>query len=196
MNGACTGQRAWFWDADLLTQFDPLLVWASPIVSNNKYEGDIRKQGDVVHVNSLLRPSIGDYKLPDGMTAQRPDSVDQKLPITEAKYLQVLIEDAERIQLASGNLNSPINQQMIRSLAREADTFMGDTVAKGATALPIERAVPGGLHRHRPLVRRQDRALPGTGDEEGRQHVRRVQADQGNRQGRGGMGHCGLTLSQ
>ncbi|GHF63740.1 bacteriophage protein [Streptomyces mashuensis] len=123
------------WNAELLTQFDPLLVWASPIVSNNKYEGDIRKKGDVVHINSLLRPSVGDYQLPDGMTSQRPETVDQKLPITEAKYLQVLVEDAERIQLASG-LNSPINQQMIRSLAREADTFMGDIIAKGATALP------------------------------------------------------------
>ncbi|MEU9102392.1 hypothetical protein [Streptomyces sp. NPDC048361] len=128
------------WNADLLTQFDPLLVWASPIVSNNKYEGDITKQGDVVHINSLLRPSVGDYKLPDGMTAQRPETVDQKLPITEAKYLQVLIEDAERIQVVSGNLNSPINQQMIRSLAREADTFMGDIIAKGATALPNVKA--------------------------------------------------------
>ncbi|MER6502301.1 hypothetical protein ABT218_23710 [Streptomyces sp. NPDC001455] len=129
------------WDADLLTQFDPLLVWASPIVSNNKYEGDIRKQGDVVHINSLLRPSVGDYKLPDGMTAQRPETVDQKLPITEAKYLQVLIENAERVQLAGG-LDSPINQQMVRSLAREADTFMGDVIAKGATALPTVKATP------------------------------------------------------
>ncbi|MER6052424.1 hypothetical protein K2224_02950 [Streptomyces sp. BHT-5-2] len=129
------------WNANLLTQFDPLLVWASPIVSNNKYEGDIRKKGDVVHINSLLRPSVGDYKLPDGMTAQRPETVDQKLPITEAKYLQVLVEDAERVQLASG-LDSPINQQMIRSLAREADTFMGDVIAKGATALPTVKATP------------------------------------------------------
>ncbi|MEV5378042.1 hypothetical protein AB0L26_18995 [Streptomyces nondiastaticus] len=127
------------WDAELLVAFDPLLVWASPIVSNNKYEGDIRKKGDVVHINSLLRPSVGDYKLPDGMTAQRPETVDQKLPITEAKYLQVLVEDAERIQLASG-LDSPINQQMIRSLAREADTFMGGVIARSATALPTVKA--------------------------------------------------------
>ncbi|APU40562.1 hypothetical protein [Streptomyces sp. TN58] len=124
------------WDADLLTQFDPLLVWASPIVSNNKYEGEIRKKGDVVHINSLLRPSVGDYKVPDGMTAQRPETVDQKLPITEAKYLQVLVEDAERVQLTISGLDSPINQQMIRALAREADTFMGGIIANGATALP------------------------------------------------------------
>ncbi|WP_370419564.1 hypothetical protein AB8O64_14600 [Streptomyces sp. QH1-20] len=129
------------WDAQLLTQFDPLLVWASPIVSNNKYEGEIRKKGDVVHINSLLRPSVGDYKLPEGMTAQRPETVDQKLPITKAKYLQVLVEDAERIQLASG-LDSPINQQMIRSLAREADTFMGGIIAKSATALPTVKVTP------------------------------------------------------
>ncbi|MEU3355778.1 hypothetical protein [Streptomyces sp. NPDC037389] len=86
---------------------------------------------------------MGDYKLPDGMTAQRPETVDQKLPITEAKYLQVLVEDAERVQLTAKGLDSPINQQMIRSLAREADTFMGDIIAKSATALPTVKATPG-----------------------------------------------------
>ncbi|GAA2224500.1 hypothetical protein [Streptomyces nogalater] len=123
------------WDAELLTAFDPLLVWASPLVSNNKYEGEIRQKGDTVHVNSLLRPTVGEYKLPDGMTAQRPETVDQELVITEADYIQVLIEDAERVQLAGG-LDSPINQQMIRALARKADTFMGNIIVNSATALP------------------------------------------------------------
>ncbi|MYR60473.1 hypothetical protein GTY54_30990, partial [Streptomyces sp. SID625] len=81
------------------------------------------------------RPTVGDYTIADGMTAQRPETVDQALTITEAKYLQVLVEDAERVQLAGG-LDSPINQQMIRALAREADTFMGNIIATGATALP------------------------------------------------------------
>ncbi|MFI0912892.1 phage major capsid protein [Streptomyces abikoensis] len=133
------------WDAELLVAFDPLLVWASPLVSNNKYEGAIRKQGDVVHINSLLRPTVGDYKLPDGMTAQRPETVDQKLPITEAKYLQVLVEDAERVQLVAKGLDSPVNQQMIRALAREADSFMGNIIAKGATALPNVKAASGSI---------------------------------------------------
>ncbi|MDT0468289.1 phage major capsid protein [Streptomyces gibsoniae] len=132
------------WNADLLVAFEPLLVWASPIVSNNKYEGDIRKKGDVVHINSLLRPTVGDYTVADGMTAQRPETVDQKLPITQAKYLHVLIEDAERLQVGGG-LDSPINQQMIRSLAREADTFMGGVIAAGATALPTIDASTGNI---------------------------------------------------
>ncbi|MFJ9773853.1 hypothetical protein ACIRVF_21860 [Kitasatospora sp. NPDC101157] len=132
------------WDAELLVQFDPLLVWASPIVSNNKYEGTIAKAGDVVHINSLVRPSIGDYKLPDGMTAQRPEMVDQNLYITEGKYLQLLIENAEHVQ-AIGDMASPINQQMIRSLARAADTFMGGIVSAGATALPNVKAAPGSV---------------------------------------------------
>lgn len=123
------------WAAELLTQFDPLLVWSSNLVSNNKYEGTISKKGDVVHINSLLRPSVGDYKLSDGMTAQRPETVDQKLPITEAKYLQILMENSERLQSA-GDLSSPINQQMIRSLAREADTFMGNLITSHATPMP------------------------------------------------------------
>lgn len=132
------------WDSDLLTQFDPLLVWASKLVTNNKYAGEIRKKGDVVHINSLLRPTVGDYALSDGMTSQRPETVDQKLNITEAKYLQVLVEDVERVQLAGG-LDSPINQQMIRSLARAADTFMGGIIAKGATALPILKLTAGSI---------------------------------------------------
>lgn len=131
-------------DAELIVQFDPLLVWASRLVSNRKYEGEIRKKGDVVHINSLLRPSVGDYKLPDGMTAQRSETVDQKLPITQAKYLQVLVEDAEKVQL-TGGLDSPINQQMIRSLAREADTFMGGIIAQGATALPVIKPTTGSI---------------------------------------------------
>jgi len=78
------------------------------------------------------------------MTAQRPETVDQKLTITEAKYLQVLVEDIERVQLAGG-LDSPINQQMIRALAREADTFMGSIIANGATALPSVVAKDGNI---------------------------------------------------
>ncbi|MER5303372.1 hypothetical protein ABT039_28470 [Streptomyces lasiicapitis] len=129
------------WDSKLLEQFDPLLVWASRWVSNNKYEGTVRKQGDVVHINSLTRPTVGNYTIAEGMTSQRPETVDQKLSITEAKYLQVLVENAERVQLAGG-LDSPINRQMIRALARETDTFMGDVIAKGATAAPTVKATP------------------------------------------------------
>ncbi|MCM2390336.1 hypothetical protein [Streptomyces albipurpureus] len=123
------------WDSELLVAFDSLLVWCSRLVSNRKYEGKIREQGDVVHINSLVSPTVGDYKLSDGMTSQRPETVKQSLPITEAKYLQVLVEDAEKVQLAGG-LNSPINQQMIRALAREADSFMSGVIATKATALP------------------------------------------------------------
>ncbi|UQA95260.1 hypothetical protein [Streptomyces halobius] len=123
------------WDSELLTQFDPLLVWASPLVTNRKYEGNISKQGDTVHVNSLLRPTVGDYTLADGMTSQRPETVDQIIHITEAKYLQVLTEAIEQLQ-AAGSLSEPINREMIRGLALEADTFMGAIVAAGATAAP------------------------------------------------------------
>ncbi|MFB8415673.1 hypothetical protein ACFC63_09205 [Streptomyces albidoflavus] len=132
------------WDAELIVAYDPLLVWASPLVSNDKYEGEIRKQGDIVHINSLIRPTVGDYTVADGMTAQWPETVAQKLPITEAKYLQLLIEDAERVQLG-GDLGSPVNQLMIRSLAREADTFMGGIIANGATALADITTTPGSI---------------------------------------------------
>ncbi|QFQ97907.1 hypothetical protein F9278_18675 [Streptomyces phaeolivaceus] len=124
------------WASSLLVQFDPLLVWSSRLVSNRDYEGEIRNKGDVVHVNSLIRPTVGEYSLPEGMMAQRPETVDQEIPISQADYLQLLIEDAERVQLATGDFNSPINKQMIRALAAKADTFMGNVIASSATALP------------------------------------------------------------
>ncbi|MFF7391002.1 hypothetical protein ACFZAE_21500 [Streptomyces scabiei] len=124
------------WASSLLTQFDPLLVWSSRLVSNRDYEGEISNKGNVVHVNSLIRPTVSEYSLPEGMTAQRPETVDQEIPISQADYLQLLIEDAEQVQLATGDFNSPINKQMIRALAAKADTFMGNVIASSATALP------------------------------------------------------------
>ncbi|WP_380284331.1 hypothetical protein [Kitasatospora purpeofusca] len=130
------------WNSGLLTQFDPLLVWGSRIVSNRSYEGDIRQRGDAVHINSLTRPTVGDYKLPEGMTAQRPETVDQLLHITEAKFLQLLVENIERVQVA-GAMESPINKEMVRALAREADSFMGRVIAAGATAVPNIKVTAG-----------------------------------------------------
>ncbi|MEU6376861.1 hypothetical protein [Streptomyces sp. NPDC046909] len=133
------------WASDLLEQFDPLLVWASRLVSNRDYEGEIQVRGDVVHVNSLIRPTVGEYTIADGMTAQRPETVDQEIPITEADYIQLLIENAERVQVASGNLSSPINRQMVRALAAKADTYMANVISSSATALPNITPVAGGI---------------------------------------------------
>ncbi|MER7847006.1 hypothetical protein ABTZ03_24000 [Kitasatospora sp. NPDC096077] len=130
------------WNSALITQLDPLLVWASRLVTNRSYEGDISKRGDVVHVNSLARPTVADYRLPEGMTAQRPETIDQVLPITEAKYIQLLVEQIERVQVA-GVMSSPINQEMVRALAREADTFMGHVIATGATPMPNVKVTAG-----------------------------------------------------
>ncbi|MFJ2778560.1 hypothetical protein [Kitasatospora sp. NPDC087315] len=131
------------WNSALITQLDPLLVWASRLVTNRSYEGDISKRGDIVHINSLARPTVGDYRLPEGMTAQRPETIDQVLPITEAKYIQILVEQIERVQVA-GVMGSPINQEMVRALAREADSFMGRVIAAGATAVPNIKVAAGG----------------------------------------------------
>ncbi|MFB7905644.1 hypothetical protein ACFC1T_04390 [Kitasatospora sp. NPDC056076] len=130
------------WNNALITQLDPLLVWASRFVTNRSYEGNISKRGDTVHINSLTRPTVGDYKLPEGMTAQRPETVDQLLHITEAKYIQLLVEQIERVQVA-GAMNSPINQEMVRALAREADSFMARVIAAGATPMPNVKVMAG-----------------------------------------------------
>ncbi|HEY8979250.1 MAG TPA: hypothetical protein VIU15_06670 [Streptomyces sp.] len=133
------------WSSELLTQFDPLLVWASRLVSNRDYEGEIQVRGNVVHVNSLARPAVGEYTIAEGMTAQRPETVDQEIPISEADYIQLLIEATERVQVATKNLGSPINRQMVRALAAKADSFMGNVIAASATDLPNIAPASGGI---------------------------------------------------
>ncbi|MFD7162712.1 phage capsid protein [Streptomyces violascens] len=131
------------WDGALITRFDPLLVWASRIASNRSYEGNITGKGDVVHVNALSSITVNDYEFNKAMAAQRPETISQPLEISEAKYIKILLENAEQAQ-AAGSLEAPVNTQMIRAMARQADLFMGTVIANSATALPDVTAINHG----------------------------------------------------
>jgi hypothetical protein len=130
------------WSNELLTQFDPLLVWGSPLVSNRDYEGDIANQGDRVMVNGLVRPNVGKYtdvggKYTDvgGMTIEDLKTVEQHVDISEADYVAFYVRNIEQIQVA-GALSAPATQESIKALANTADMFIGTTVAASATAVP------------------------------------------------------------
>ncbi len=123
------------WSNELLTQFDPLLVWASPLVCNRDYEGDISEKGDRVVVNGLIRPSVGKYTDTDGMTIEDLQTVEQFVDVSEADYVAFYVRDIEKVQV-SGALTAPATQESIKSLANETDTFVGAKVAGSATAMP------------------------------------------------------------
>jgi hypothetical protein len=123
------------WSNELLTQFDPLLVWASPLVVNHDYEGDITAQGDRVVINGLIRPNVGKYSDVAGMTIEDLKTVEQYLDISQADYVAFYVRDIETVQVA-GALASPASLESIRALATSTDAFVGSTIAASATALP------------------------------------------------------------
>ncbi|GAA3154456.1 hypothetical protein [Nonomuraea roseoviolacea] len=123
------------WSNELLTQFDPLLVWASPLVVNHDYEGDITAQGDRVVINGLIRPNVGRYNDVAGMTIEDLKTIEQYLDISQADYVAFYVRDIETVQVA-GALASPASLESIRALAASTDAFVGSTIAASATALP------------------------------------------------------------
>ncbi|MEU1390698.1 MULTISPECIES: hypothetical protein [unclassified Nonomuraea] len=123
------------WSSELLTQFDPLLVWASPLVVNTDYEGDITAQGDRMVVNGLIRPNVGKYNDVAGMTIEDLKTVEQYVDITEADYVAFYVRNIETVQVA-GALAAPATLESIRALAASTDTFVGVTIAASASSLP------------------------------------------------------------
>ncbi|MFI6292686.1 hypothetical protein ACIBEJ_13925 [Nonomuraea sp. NPDC050790] len=123
------------WSNELLTQFDPLLVWASPLVCNRDYAGTISNQGDRVVVNGLIRPNVGKYTDVGGMTIEDLKTVEQYVDITEADYVAFYVRDIEQVQVA-GALSAPATQESVKALANVTDAFVGATVAASATAMP------------------------------------------------------------
>jgi hypothetical protein len=121
------------WHAELLGALEPQLVFASPMVANRDFDGDVQNQGDLVHINALISPTIGKYSDTDGMTIEQLQTVKQDLPISEADYFALYVGDIETVQVA-GALSSPATRDAMTQLAKSADTFMGGVAAAKATA--------------------------------------------------------------
>lgn len=125
------------WSSALLTQFDPNLVWASRLVCNRDYDGDIRQQGNQVIINELNRPSVGSYNDTTGMVVEKLVTVAQNLNISQADYVAFYVTDIER-QQAAAVLDEPATVQAIAGLAAKADTFVGGVIAASAKAFAAQ----------------------------------------------------------
>jgi hypothetical protein len=123
------------WNEALLEELDPQLVFASALVCNRNYEGDIKGQGDTVVINGIVSPEVGPYNDTTGMTISQLKTVRQDLKITEADYVAYFVGDIENVQ-AAGALQSPAMKRATMGLAKSVDTFVGGVIAAGATALP------------------------------------------------------------
>ena len=120
------------WNARLLNALDKAHVFAGLV--NRDYEGEIKKQGDTVHINTIGEVTIGTYtKDTDFSTGpQALTATDSTLVINQAKYFNFAVDDIDTAQ-AAGDIMDKAMQRAAYGLADAADKYLADQLAAAIT---------------------------------------------------------------
>lgn len=84
------------WSGKLLAKFYDATVLGA--IANTDYEGDIRNQGDTVHIRTRPTITISDYRPDQELLVQRPNADVVDLTIEYAKYFNTIIDDVWEVQ--------------------------------------------------------------------------------------------------
>lgn len=115
------------WNARLLEHLDKSHVYANLV--NRDYEGEIKGQGDTVHINQIGNISIKDYtKDTDIDPAEVLNTTDLTLVIDQAKYFNFGIDDIDKAQ-AKAELMDKAMARTAYALADHTDIFLSQTMA-------------------------------------------------------------------
>jgi hypothetical protein len=129
------------WAARLLENLENAHV--ATLFVNRDYEGDIKKMGDTVHINSLGKISVKDYTVngkiedPEVLSTE-----DQTLVIDQAKYFNFYVDDVEKVQAAGPVMDKAmqsaayeiadvVDKAIFAAMAKDAKTKLNKTVNKG-----------------------------------------------------------------
>jgi hypothetical protein len=84
------------WSGKLIEKFYNATVLAA--ISNTDYEGELKNQGDTVHIRVKPSISIRNYTADQALTHDRPSSALVDLVIDKGKYFSVVIDDVMELQ--------------------------------------------------------------------------------------------------
>lgn len=117
------------WNARLLYALEKAHVAANLV--NRNYEGEIRQQGDTVHINSIGAVTVDDYtRNTDIDDPEVLTTTDQTLTIDQAKYFNFQIDDVDAAQ-AAGDMMDTAMQRAAYALNDAADAFLLQAIAAG-----------------------------------------------------------------
>ena len=120
------------WNARLLNALDKAHVFAGLV--NRDYEGEIKKQGDTVHINTIGEVTIGTYTKDTDFSSgpQALTATDSTLVINQAKYFNFAVDDIDTAQ-AAGDIMDKAMQRAAYGLADAADKYLADQLAAAIT---------------------------------------------------------------
>jgi hypothetical protein len=84
------------WSGKLLAKFYDATVLGA--IANTDYEGEIRNQGDTVHIRTRPTIDISDYTPDSDLIVQRPNADVVDLTIEYAKYFNCIVDDVWEVQ--------------------------------------------------------------------------------------------------
>lgn len=116
------------WSARLLENLQNAQI-ATAFV-NRDYEGEIKKKGDKVKVNSIGAITINKYTKSDIASAEELTTTGQDLVVNQADYYNFQVDDIDRVQ-AAGTIMDGAMREASYGLADVADKYVFDTIAKG-----------------------------------------------------------------
>lgn len=84
------------WSGKLQVKFYKSTVLAE--ITNNDWEGEIKNQGDTVHIRSIPTITISSYTKGMNLSNQVPTSTPIELTIDKGKYFSVIVDDVDEVQ--------------------------------------------------------------------------------------------------
>lgn len=137
------------WSGKLQVKFYKSTVMAE--ITNNDWEGEIKGQGDKVHIRSIPTITIRDYTKGLNLTNEVPESTPIELTIDKGKYFSVVVDDVDEVQAdvrlmdiftndAAEQMKITIDGDVLNSVAASAAA-----ANKGATAGAISANINLGV---------------------------------------------------
>lgn len=123
------------WSKVILAALQKKLVYGSPMVVNNDYEGEISGPGNTVHITQFSDPTVSDYKPGGTITYEQLSDAGLTLLIDQAKTFSFAIDDVDRRQ-AAGDMQAYLEGRAAYRLADAADQYIASKftqVAQGNT---------------------------------------------------------------
>lgn len=131
------------WSANILATLQKSLVFASPIITNRNYEGEVANFGDRVKINQIGDVTISNYVAGTDIAYQGMSDAAQFLDIDQQKYFAINLDDVDAAQV-NVDLMSAYSTQAGYSIADTVDQYLsglyasaGITTNLGSTASPL-----------------------------------------------------------
>jgi N4-gp56 family major capsid protein len=133
---AITNMLPSIWSARILAKLEKNLVFAQPGVVNRDYEGDIRADGDRVHIHSFNDLTVSSYTK-NSTTISYENLTDTRvtLLIDQSKYFAFKVDDIDTAQMRPEIIDAASDRAAYQ-LAEDADSYIAGLYSGASTSNP------------------------------------------------------------